>query len=113
MFELTNLQLHLIVMALMIAGGLSLILQCKRMNIIAMYVILGSLGGCFVVAVNALRSNTDYDLAKAILRSELYGAALGEHNLVIQNREYRMTRVPRDEDDLDNDEVDLDPEIPV
>lgn len=68
---------------------------------------------CAVIAIRSLERNSNADWSMVELRSALYGAALGEHNLVIQNREYKLTRIPRDEDDLDNDDVDTNPEIAI
>lgn len=116
---MTFLQLHIAAMVLVLALLLTLFRVCNRISYPAMLMIAVSAAGLFVISVNALRLNSDNETAVAILRSELYGVALGETNMVILNREYRLVRVPKAEDDLDNDEVEEDtdgdgiPEIPL
>lgn len=112
LFGLTYLQLHLAIMASCITALIILGFGLRKAywptTIAGLCVFV-----CAVIAIRSLERNSDVDTSMAVLRSALYGAALGEHNLVIRDREYRLTRIPRDEDDLDNDDVDLNPEIPI
>jgi hypothetical protein len=111
--EVNPIYIHLGLMGLILILLITLFRVCNRIGWAAMLTIAICGASLYVTAINSLGKVTSAEVAAAILRSEMYGAALGERNLVIQNREYRMTRVPKDEDDLDNDEVDLNPEIPV
>lgn len=111
--DVDPLYIHLALMGLILILLVTLFRVCNRIGWVAMLTIAICGASMYVAAVNSLGKVTTAEVAAAIFRSQIYGAALGENNLVIQNREYRLSRVPRDEDDLDNDDVDLNPEIPI
>lgn len=67
----------------------------------------------FFSSVKILKANFESEQTVRTLRDNIFGAARGDHNLKILNKEYRLQRVPRNEDDEDDSPEDDNPEIPA